>query len=129
MASGTPRSNLNVASSPAVSDQSEKPTRSVKTRVTSRVAGRRVTPWVNACHTCSAAKLTSRVALSRSPSSRSAARAAASGAPNPVLDKRSPKCGSPGNARRAHLMNAISHGFSAVLTFAMAPNSRQHLLQ
>ncbi|MDF1910509.1 hypothetical protein PXH80_34060, partial [Mycolicibacterium smegmatis] len=42
---------------PARSDHDEKPTRSVNTRVTSRLAGLPDTRSVSACHTCSAPRL------------------------------------------------------------------------
>src|SRR5690606_15310548 len=85
----TRRSSRRVASSPAFNAHDEKPTRSVKTRVTSGLAGRPEIRSVSACHTCSVARLTSRVAASRS-SSRPAARATTLGPSPPATDSGSP---------------------------------------
>ncbi len=109
-ARATCRSSVRVASSPACNDHVEKPTRSVNTNVTSGFAGRRETASVNACHTCSTLRPTSREAASRSRSSRSAARAAARGPPSPAVDNGSPNSGSPGNRRRARWMNDTRPG-------------------
>ena len=117
----TRRNRRSVASSPAASDHSEKPTRSVNTSVTSGFAGRPDTRSVNACHTCNPARLTSRDAASWS-SNRPAARAAARGPPTPAADSGSPKSGSPGSALRARLMKAMTSGLWLVfLSHASRP--------
>ena len=76
-------------------------------QVTSRLAGLPDTRSVSACQTCSAPRLTSRDAASRS-SSRSATRAAARGPPTPAADSGSPKSGSPGSARRARRTRSMT---------------------
>ena len=119
----TRRNRRSVVSSPAASDHSEKPTRSVNTSVTSGFAGRPDTRSVSACHTCNPARLTSRDAASWS-SNRPAARAAARGPPTPAADSGSPKSGSPGSALRARLMKAMTSGLWLVfLSHASRPPS------
>ena len=122
MARATRRSSLSVASSPARNDQLENSTRSVKTIVTSSLAGRRDTASVSACQTWRAPRLTSRDAPPRSPSSRPAARAAARGPPWPAVESGSPKSGSPGKPRRARRTSEIRPGLRFVVrTHCAAP--------
>ena len=95
-------------SSPARSDHSEKPTRSVKTSVTSRFAGLPDTRSVSACHTCSprgSPHVTRRRAPAPIGGPGSGARTTNTG-----RGQRISESGSPGSARRARRRKAMTAG-------------------